>query len=659
MKTVGVLLPLPLEEIYSYRVPEEMAPTLTRGDFVHVPWGKGATWGVVWTENPPIPPGKTLKSLESVSAINRLPPASQAFLTWVAQYYLGTKGAVLKMVFPVPKALSPLKNEVFFENPSLTASPVVLSPSQAEAAEALKAQIQQDIFSVTLLEGVTGSGKTEVYFEALRVSLQQNKQVLVLLPEISLTTQWLHRFEKNFGVTPAIWHGDLSPTQRAKTLRAIAQGRAPVTVGARSALFLPYPQLGLIIVDEEHDPSYKQEEGFIYHARDMAVVRAQVGKCPLILASATPSLETLWNVEKRRYHHVLLEDRYQAQLPQLHLIDLRTTRPKDKEKTWISPLLRQHLHEGLARGEQSLLYLNRRGYAPLLLCRLCGERLSCKNCHAWLVVHQHRHQLQCHHCGHRRPLPQDCLACGAAESLVPCGPGVERIAQEVKTLFPQARTAVMSRDTLSTPQKLTDLMTQIESRAVDILIGTQLVVKGHHFPYLTCVGVIDGDLSLHGGDPRACEKTYQLLHQVAGRAGRATHPGQVFLQTYAPDHPVLQALLSGDRHLFLEQELQDRAAHRLPPFGRLAALILSGSRADHVQSYAAHLAKCIPRHEGVDVLGPAPAPLTVLRGKSRWRFLVKAPRAFPLQNFLKTWLQQKRPPASVQLHIDIDPYTFL
>lgn len=658
MKTVGVLLPLPLEGVYSYGVPEGMEVEV--GNFVHVPWGKRSTWGVVWTLDPPLPPGKVLKFLENVYDFPFLPASVRAFISWVARYHLGALGSILKMVFPVPKALMRPKSEGYFEMPALSCGGIVLSPSQQKAAEVLKQRVQEGIFSVTLLEGVTGSGKTEVYFEALRTALHQNKQVLVLLPEIALTTQWLQRFEKNFGVSPALWHGDLSPAQRTKTLRAIAHGQAHVTVGARSALFLPYPELGLVIVDEEHDGSYKQEEGFIYHARDMAVVRAQLGKFPLILASATPSLETLWNRQEGRYHYVSLEDRYQAQLPHLHLVDLRQEKPQTKGKGWISPLLRQALQEGLARGEQSLLYLNRRGYAPLLLCRLCGERISCKQCQAWLVVHEQSNQIQCHHCGHQRARPQVCQACGALDALVPCGPGVERIAEEAKTLFPQARIAVMSRDTLQTAQKLESLMADIEARAVDILIGTQLVVKGHHFPYLTCVGVIDGDLSLHGGDLRACEKTYQLLHQVSGRAGRADHPGHVFLQTYYPDHPVLQALLSGDRRAFIDQELAARAAHKLPPFGRLAALILSGIQAERVQAYAYQLAKCIPRHDNsMDVLGPAPAPLTLLRGRSRWRFLVKTPRTFPLQNFLQTWLQAKPPPPHVRLHIDIDPYTFL
>lgn len=718
-QTVGVLLPFPLNDVYSYSVPNGIL--VKKGDFVHIPWGKRSSWGVVWTLDPPLPPGKSLKSLEKVYEKVSLPEISHQFMAWVARYNLGPLGAVLKMVFPVPDVLTPTKTELLygkgeapegrstplrlrvgdyldqhglaslddlqkacdaqravlkdmvekgwlvlvasrlppplFKDPDLSSSVVVLSPSQKEAATVLKEQVSHENFSVTLLEGVTGSGKTEVYFEAMRAVLRQKKQVLVLLPEIALTTQWLQRFEKNFGVTPALWHGDLRASQRTKAWRAIAKGQALVTVGARSALFLPYVDLGLIIVDEEHDGSYKQEEGFIYHARDMAVVRAQLGKIPLILASATPSLETLWNVQEGRYRHVMLEDRYQAKIPQIQAVDLRQER--EKTKHWIAPLLRQHLQDTLARGEQSLLYLNRRGYAPLLLCRLCGERLSCTQCQAWLVVHHQANQIQCHHCGHQRPRPQGCQACDTPDSLIPCGPGVERIAEEVEALFPEARTAVMSRDTLSTAKKLEHLMEQIEAREIDILIGTQLVVKGHHFPYLTCVGVIDGDLSLNGGDPRACEKTYQLLHQVSGRAGRAAYPGHVFLQTYYPEHPVLQALLSGNRADFIREELQARAEHHLPPFGRLAALILSGPRGEHVQSYGYQLAKCIPRHEGVDVLGPAPAPLTLLRGQSRWRFLIKAPRTFALQNFLKTWIHQKPLPPQVRLQIDVDPYTFL
>lgn len=537
-----------------------------------------------------------------------------------------------------------------------------LSADQAAAAGRLVAALGQG-FSVTLLEGVTGSGKTEVYFEAVARALEAGRQVLVLVPEITLTAQWLDRFEVRFGAPPLAWHSELPPGRRKRTWRAVAEGRAPVVVGARSALFLPYRDLGLIIVDEEHEQAFKQEEGVVYHARDMAVVRGQVGGVPVVLASATPSIETAQNARDGRYQRVHLPSRHAgAVLPEVTVLDMRRTPPEKGGawgRSWLAPPLVDALAATLESGEQALLFLNRRGYAPLTLCRACGHRLQCPHCTAWLVEHRRWNRLQCHHCGHAEPMPKDCPACGAEDQLAACGPGVERLAEEVAARFPEARTALVASDTLSGPAATTELVRRVSDGEIDLLIGTQVLAKGLHFPLLTLVGVVDADLGLSGGDLRAAERTFQLLSQVAGRAGRGDRPGRVFLQTYQPDHPVLQAMVSGDPEEFLEVECEGRRMLGMPPFGRLAAVIVSGPDADAVESTARMLGRAAPASPGIEVLGPAPAPLAVLRGRHRWRLLLKAPRNVRVQPLLRAWLGAGQWPSSVRVRIDVDPYGFL
>src|SRR5579885_267604 len=533
-----------------------------------------------------------------------------------------------------------------------------LSPAQHAAAASLAAAVTRRAFSVTVLDGVTGSGKTEVYFDAIAAALAQARQVLVLLPEIALSTQWLARFAERFGAPPLEWHSDLGGVARRETWRAVADGSARVVVGARSALFLPFADLGLIVVDEEQDASVKQEDGVIYHARDMAVVRASIAKLPIILASATPSLETTVNVEQGRYAHVHLPARHgAARLPEIRVIELRRDRPE--RQRFLAPPLVAALARTLKAGEQAMLFLNRRGYAPLTLCRACGHRLQCPHCTAWLVEHRFLATLQCHHCGHAERLPPLCPSCGAASSLTPCGPGVERLSEEMAARFPAARIAVMASDTLTGPRAIGATMRAIEEHRIDVLIGTQVVAKGHHFPMLTLVGVVDADLGLSGGDLRAAERTFQLLHQVAGRAGRADRPGIVYLQTYMPEHPVMRALVCDDRDRFLAAEAEARKAEGLPPFGRLAALIITAPDEESAEFAARAFARAAPPMPGVETLGPAPAPLAVLRGRHRRRFLVKARRDVHLQAVLRHWLARVRVAGTVRVQVDIDPYSFL
>jgi primosomal protein N' (replication factor Y) len=533
-----------------------------------------------------------------------------------------------------------------------------LTPEQQDAARQLVANTANG-FSVTLLDGITGSGKTEVYFEAIAAALARGQQVLVLMPEIALTSQFISRCEERFGAKPAEWHSGVSAPMRGRIWRAVAENKAKLVVGARSALFLPFPDLGLIVVDEEHDPSYKQEERVAYQARDMAVLRGALGSAPVVLSSATPSIESLVNAEQGRYRHIRLGTRYKAAgLPTLSAIDMRASPPE--RGRWLSPVLVEAVAETLARGEQALLFLNRRGYAPVTLCRKCGFRFECPNCSAWLVEHRFRRRLECHHCGTFIPVPEACPNCGAEHSLVPCGPGVERIAEEIAELFPDARRVLLSSDLTPSIGDLRETLREIEEREVDVIIGTQLVAKGHHFPGLALVGVVDGDLGLAQADPRAAERTFQLLSQVTGRAGRDAIPGRGLIQTYMPEHPVIQALVAGDRDTFLEREIAARRDAGLPPFGRLASLLISAGARDAAESYARAVALAAPPAAKIQVLGPAEAPLSVIRGRHRYRLLVKSAREADLQAYLRLWLSQvPKAKGDVRLVIDVDPYGFL
>lgn len=537
---------------------------------------------------------------------------------------------------------------------------VTLSPEQKAAAEALK-DAADGGFSVTVLNGVTGSGKTEVYFEMIAETLRRGKQALVLLPEIGLTGQWLDRFRRRFGAEPALWHSDLSAKKRRETWKAVLNGEIRVLAGARSALFLPFPNLGLVIVDEEHDSSYKQEEGVIYHARDMAVVRGMMARAPVLLSSATPSLETIVNIRSGRYCEVLLPSRFgAARMPSVRLVDLRKHPPQDVKglKSFLSPVLLEEIGSTLARGEQTLLFLNRRGYAPLVVCRKCGHRFQCTRCSAWLVEHRNGRRLECHHCGYSLPVPEVCPVCGAADELTSCGPGVERIDEEIRIRFPEARRLTVTSDLNASPHLLHEAVRQIRDREADIVIGTQILAKGHHFPGLTLVGVVDADLGLSGGDLRAGERTFQMLHQVAGRAGRAEKEGFVYLQTYDTENRVIHALASGETEEFLQAETEARALLHMPPFGRMAALVVSSAKRERAEQGAAHLGRCAPYGPGIRVLGPAPAPLALLRGRYRYRLLLQTQKDIRIQDILRQWMKAADMPRDIRVQIDIDPYSF-
>jgi primosomal protein N' (replication factor Y) len=652
---VAVLLPYPFDAAFTY----EADSALAAGTLVRVPLGPRMVVGVVW-DVAAEGAGKRLRAVAEVIDFPPFPEALRKFVDWVAQYTISKRGEVLalglKAAFLAPPGKRTKRLE--FGVADFAQAGPELSPDQQAASMALRAAVEAEKFSVTLLDGVTGSGKTEVYLEAVAAALAGGGQALVLLPEIALSVQFLQRFAARFGTAPAVWHSELTPAVRRETFRAVAEGRANVVVGARSALFLPFPDLRVLVVDEEHESAFKQEDGVMYHARDMAVVRAKLSDAACVLASATPSLETVENVAAGRYAELKLPARHGgALLPQVEALDLRNFAPERGK--FLSPVLVAAVRETVARGEQALLFLNRRGYAPLTLCRHCGYRFACPHCTAWLVEHRHFSRLICHHCGHGQALPEACPACEEVGSFAAVGPGVERIAEEVTEVFGQARCLVMASDVITGPKEAAEAARKISEREVDIIIGTQMVAKGWHFPGLTLVGVVDADLGLSGGDLRAGERTVQMLHQVAGRAGRAAAPGRVILQTFAPEHPVIAALLSGDLPAFMAQEAAERRPGHWPPFGRLAAVIVSAPEERAADFVARALARRAPQGAGLEVLGPAPAPFALLRGRHRRRLLLKAARGVDVQAVVRDWLARTEIPRVVRVDVDVDPVSFM
>jgi primosomal protein N' (replication factor Y) (superfamily II helicase) len=720
VRIASVLLPMPLPEAFDYVEPEGMA--LNTGDVVIAPMGPQQPRGVVVGLRDGAGVNRPLKAvLEKVEDLS-LPEGALKFIDWAARYAVDSPGWPLaialrgaraprakpekrlvatgsdpcrstpqrRRVLDAAKAFAATAAELAeragvssgvvkalidegclrieliepdraFPEPDPDRPGPPLNDSQAAAAAVLKDMAREGGFQAALLDGVTGSGKTEVYLEAVAEALRLDPQaqILVLLPEIALTQAVLARFEDRFGALPAEWHSGVSPPRRRRVWDEVAAGRCRIVVGARSALFLPFRKLRLVVVDEEHDGSFKQEEGFIYQARDLAVARAKIEGAAVVLASATPSLETLWNAETGRYRWLKLKARHgTARLPDIVLVDLKT-HPPERDR-WLSPPLVEAMAETYGRGEQTLLFLNRRGYAPLVLCRACGEKLTAPDTDSWLVEHRYSGRLVCHLTGFSMPKPKACPHCGAQDSLASIGPGVERVEEEARALFPDARVAVFSSDTVFDAAAARDLVGRMAEGDIDILVATQAAAKGHNFPKLTLVGVVDADLGLRGGDLRAAERTYQLLAQATGRAGRADRPGRALVQTYAPDHPVMLALKAQDRDAFVAAEMDGREMARLPPFGRLAAVIASSPDGAQLDAWCRAFAAAVPNAEGVDVFGPADAPLALIRGRRRKRFLVRADREIDLQGFLAAW-RARGPKASGQLRvtIDVDPYSFL
>jgi primosomal protein N' (replication factor Y) len=704
-----------------YRVPHGMR--VEPGSIVVAPLGPRQLIGVVWEPERLKTEEVGDNRLRNLVRAYDLPPLAaplRRLVEWTADYYLAPLAAVLRMALPstgalegarsiteyratghVPDRLTPQRAQALerigerlglirelaivggvsdgvirglvkagaieaveiaiddpFPAPDPDHDPPALEPAQAAAAAELGDAVDAAGFAPFLLDGVTGSGKTEVYFEAIAEAVRAEKQALVLLPEIALTEPFLKRFAARFGCDPVPWHSGLRQSQRRRAWRAIAGGEAKVVVGARSALFLPYLKLGLIVVDEAHEASFKQEDGVQYHARDVAVMRAKLEDIPIILASATPAIESRHMAEIGTYKEVLLPDRYGgARLPDMAAVDMLQDPPP--RGRWLAPALVRALEENLAAGEQSLLFLNRRGYAPLTLCRHCGYRFQCPNCTAWMVEHRFTRRLACHHCGHMMPAPHACPECKEEDSLVACGPGVERIADEVKDYFPEARTAIVTSDTIWSPAKAAEFVARMEAGEIDIVIGTQLVTKGYHFPNLTLVGVVDADLGLAGGDLRAAERSFQQIRQVSGRAGRGDKHGRVLVQSHDPNARVIQALVAGDAEGFYAAETDARREAAMPPFGRLAAIVVSSEKQAEAAETARMIGRAAPAHDNMAVFGPAPAPLAMLRGRHRFRLLVHAARTVPVQDIIREWLGGLSWKNSVRVSVDVDPYSFL
>lgn len=724
-RSVPVLMPVALDQTYDYLVPEgiDVPPgsfvLVPFGPQTRI----GIVWDGQRGDGKAVDP-KKLKSLTSLIDAPPLPEISMRFAEWVARYTLAPLGMVARMMMSADAAFEPPKHrfgvrivdgaplppkmtsartrvleiaadgliraksdlanlagcstgvidglaaagnlvevaipERVFPRPKPAHATTGFTDEQARAVATLVSAVDAKNFSVTLLDGVTGSGKTEVYFEAVARALEAGEQALIMLPEIALTSQFLERFEQRFGAAPVEWHSALSPAERGRIWKGVARGDVRCVVGARSALFLPFVQLGLIVIDEEHDQGFKQEDRVHYQGRDMAVVRGNLGKFPVVLASATPSIESHVNALVGRYRHAILPGRFSGvAMPDVSLIDLKAE--KLEPGKWLAQRLVGAITETLEKGQQTLLFLNRRGYAPLTLCRSCGHRLECPQCTAWLVEHRFKKKLTCHHCGFSLALPEKCPKCAAPGSLVACGPGVERVQEEVAERFPDARVALLSSDLIPGLAEMREIIRGIEAREFDIIIGTQIVAKGHNFPGLALVGVVDGDLGLaHGADPRAAERTFQLLHQVTGRAGRTSFVGRGFVQTYSTDHPVMKAIVAGDRDAFLNYEVKTRQSGLLPPYGRLAAIVISARDKALTEVTAREIARRAPPSDVISVLGPVEAPIAVVRGRHRWRLLVKAPRDVDLQGYLRAWAGTiPKLKSDVRVTVDIDPYNFL
>ncbi|NPD15482.1 primosomal protein N' [Xinfangfangia sp. D13-10-4-6] len=720
-ETVAVLTTEPLGPFLDYRAPEGGCGT---GDFVEVPLGPRKVLGVVWGPGVGDFDRAKLRSIARVLDVPPMRAELRQFLTRAADYTmtwlpsmlrLATRAPgltsppsmrkVLRLSGPVPNQLTDARHRVIEVLRSFGGAPVLaaelaeaasvsasvvkglvklgvlteeeaprdlpyprlnadapsrLAGDQIAAGEALRDWVAAGAFQPVMLKGVTGSGKTEAYLEAVAEALRRGRQALVLLPEIALTADFLSRVQARFGARPGEWHSGVTQTERRRLWKMAATGDVGLVVGARSALFLPFQDLAVIVVDEEHDTSYKQEEGALYNARDMAVLRGSITGCPVVLASATPSLETWVNADQGRYRRLDLTARFgTAELPQMRAVDMRGEKlPADR---WMSETLAKGVEGRVKAGEQSLLFINRRGYAPVTLCRACGQQVGCDHCDARMVEHRFLKRLICHQCGASKPIPEACPSCGVEGRMAAIGPGVERLAEEVTARFPEARIAVLSSDLFGSARALKAQIEAIAAGEADIIIGTQIVAKGHNFPHLTLVGVIDADLGLQGSDLRAAERTFQLMRQVAGRAGRAGKPGEAWLQTHQPEHPVIRAILGGDEEGFWRAEAEERRAAGAPPFGRMAGIILSGPELQPLFDFGADLARADGplRRIGAEIFGPAPAPIARVRGRHRVRLLIKAPRSAPLQQALTQWLRQRRQPKDIKLAIDIDPQNFL
>ncbi|MDC0342640.1 primosomal protein N' [Alphaproteobacteria bacterium] len=647
----NILVARPFDQVFTYESDDQ---TLEVGQIVIVPFGKAMEVGMIMQADVR-KPDYTIKKIETVTKGIQLNEINIKFLKWVSDYTLAPIGSVLKLFTINKDIVSYERDDKILSEP--TFKPTILNDEQDKAKQDI-IKTQKSSNKPIVLEGVTGSGKTEVYFDLIEQEINQSKQILIMVPEISLTPQFENRFKERFGMDVNIWHSKITPKRRKEIWHKCYAGEPIVVIGARSSLFLPFANLGLTVIDEEHDSSYKQEDNIRYQARDLAVVKSNFEKNKLILASATPSLETINNINHKKYHHVFLSKQYSGlPLPQINLVDL--SKNKLEKNQWISALLKKEIEKCLSNKEQALIFLNRRGYSPLSLCVECGYRHQCAQCSSWLVMHQQKKRLLCHQCGSIEEMSFNCPKCFAKDSIKFIGPGVERIGEELNQSFPDKVISVMSSDLINSPKKIKELIDKFSNKEIDIIVATQIMAKGYDFPNLSLVGVIDADAGLFGGDMRAIEKTYNMLQQVSGRAGRSQQTGNVIVQTYYPEQPIIQSLQQRDRTSFVQQALLEREQFNIPPFGFMTSIIISGPSKGNVEKISQQLVYFRKYSEEFSVLGPVEAPINLLKGQFRYRILLKGKSRKNLNIFTKKMVSSVKIPSAVRVVIDVDPYTFM
>ena len=656
MFTLEVAVPVPIFQTFFYASPEKY-PLGTR---VKAPFGRRTLEGFV-VESTSTPPTSPLKSIiEATDDIPAFSPLMFQLFQWIADYYHAPLGEVIRAGTPtlVRAKERPLKSVAF----SPQETPPTLTEEQKSAWDKLLVALQSNKFSPFLLHGVTGSGKTELYLRAFEEMLKQNQGGILLVPEIALTPQLVSRFEARFPQKIAVLHSGLSPAQKYRQWRRIAEGRCQIAIGARSAIFAPIPKLGVIVVDEEHEGTFKQEEQLKYHARDLALVRGKLENAVIILGSATPSLESFFNAQQGKYQYLTLTKRVEERpLPPIQIVNLKNEGRTPPYQLLSKPLF-EKIQKTLSAHQQVILLLNRRGYAAFLLCEECGHVPHCPKCDVSLTVYKSQRALQCHYCRFLSQIPQRCPQCQGSE-IKEIGVGTEQLEEHLHSLFPEARIGRLDRGVARSHKRLHNILQAVHSREIDILIGTQLVAKGHDFPGVTLVGVVLADISINLPDFRSSERTFQLLTQVAGRAGRGNQPGEVIIQTYNPEHPAIQAASNHDFLSFAKMELQHRKLLGFPPFGRLIAIKGTGAEEKSTESSLQALREVLLKRQkgvkGFELLGPSPAPIARLKNQFRWQMILRGENPLEIKSLIKN-SRENAPehfsPKSVSIHIDVDPH---
>ncbi len=648
-------VPILLPNIFNHPFTYESDINLKVGDYVVVPFGKSKITGVVWDEfekknNRNFKIKSVLKKLD----VRPLKKTTIKFLNWFSEYNIIPKGMALKLVLLSSNAVEKIQKDIYkIFDTNIKKNSIKLSEEQKKSLK--KMNVSNQKFRVHVLQGTTGSGKTMVYFEALKDIINKGFQGLILLPEIGLASQFEKKFIEFFGFTPAVWHSGITKKKKEIIWSGIVNGEIKVVIGARSSLFLPFKKLGLIIVDEEHDQSYKQDEGVSYNARDMAISRASFENIPINLITAVPSIETYENIKKGKYSISKLEKRYQnASLPNYEIINLNET--KLEKQSWLSKKIIEKVNFHLDKNDQVLFFLNRRGFSPHVLCNKCFNSYLCPNCSINLVYHKNKNNLLCHYCGFKSSLKRTCVKDGDCEFIF-SGPGVERISEEVKKNFPSKKIEIFSSDTMN-KKGSSEKLEKIINNEVQILVGTQLISKGFHFPSLNCIVVVDIDLSSQGHDLRGAEKNLQLYHQLSGRAGRTGKPATVYFQTYNTNNKMISDLTNSNPDIFLDRELDIRRQNKLPPFQRFISLILTGDNEVKLEKEAFYFKNFIEKKINGRVLGPVRAPIFRLKRKFRIRMLIRGSKSLKLQNSIAEIISNYKFSSGIKLSVDVDPINF-